>query len=118
MEDYHLCPKFESAFELIGKRWTGLIIRVLQTGPKRFKDLAETIPNVSGKVLTERLKELECGGIISRQVYPEMPVRIEYSLSPKGEDLIPVFDELQKWAVKWVGLQKDLQIQERIFNDD
>ncbi|WP_088188258.1 helix-turn-helix domain-containing protein [Desulfosporosinus sp. FKA] len=114
MEDYHLCPKFESAFELIGKRWTGLIIRVLQTGPKRFKDLTEIIANVSGKVLTERLKELESEGIICREVYPEMPVRIEYSLSPKGEDLIPVFNELQKWAIKWVGLQKDLQIQEQL----
>ena len=114
MEDYHLCPKFESAFELIGKRWTGLIIRVLLTGPKRFKEIAELIPNVSGKVLTERLKELECEGIISRQVYPEMPVRIEYSLSRKGEELLPVFDELQKWAIKWVGIQRDLQIQERI----
>ncbi|MGC7872900.1 winged helix-turn-helix transcriptional regulator [Desulfosporosinus sp. SYSU MS00001] len=114
MEDYHLCPKFESAFELIGKRWTGLIIRVLQTGPKRFKDLTEIIPNVSGKVLTERLKELESEGIICREVYPEMPVRIEYSLSTKGEDLIPVFNELQKWSIKWVGLQKDLQIKEPI----
>jgi Predicted transcriptional regulators len=114
MEGNHLCPKFESAFELIGKRWVGLIIRVLQTGPKRFKELAESIPNVSGKVLTERLKELECEGIISRMVYSEMPVRIEYSLSSKGEELLPVFDELQKWAVKWVGLQRELQIQERI----
>ncbi|MDQ7092137.1 helix-turn-helix domain-containing protein [Desulfosporosinus sp. PR] len=117
MEDYQLCPKFESAFELIGKRWTGLIIRVLQTGPKRFKELAETIPNVSGRVLTERLKELECEGIIHRHVYPEMPVRIEYSLSSKGRDLIPVFDELQKWAVKWIGLQRDLQIQDRVQRD-
>lgn len=108
MTDYHLCPKFESAFELIGKRWTGLIIRVLQTGPKRFKELTEIIPNVSGRVLTERLKELESGGIIHRQVYPEMPVRIEYRLTLKGEDLIPVFEELQKWAIKWSELQQDI----------
>lgn len=102
MEDFHLCPKFESAFELIGKRWTGLIIRVLLTGPKRFKDMTEIITNVSSKVLTERLKELEAAGIITRVVYPEMPVRIEYCLSEKGQDLLPVLDELQKWADKWV----------------
>lgn len=102
MEDFHLCPKFESAFELIGKRWTGLIIRVLLTGPKRFKDMTEIITNVSSKVLTERLKELESAGIITRVVYPEMPVRIEYCLSEKGQDLLPVLDELQKWADKWV----------------
>lgn len=102
IEDFHLCPKFESAFELIGKRWTGLIIRVLLTGPKRFRDLTEVISNVSSKVLTERLKELECEGIIARRVYPEMPVRIEYSLTEKGRALLPVLDELQKWAEKWV----------------
>ncbi|WP_425804640.1 winged helix-turn-helix transcriptional regulator [Desulfitobacterium sp. Sab5] len=102
MEDFHLCPKFESAFELIGKRWTGLIIRVLLNGPKRFKDMTEIITNVSSKVLTERLKELETAGIVSRVVYPEMPVRIEYCLSEKGKDLLPVLDELQKWADKWV----------------
>ena len=102
MEDYHLCPKFESAFELIGKRWTGLIIRVLLTGPKRFKEIAEIIPNVSSKVLTERLKELECEGIINRSVYPEMPVRIEYGLTDKGKALLPVLDELQTWAEKWI----------------
>lgn len=102
MEDFHLCPKFESAFELIGKRWTGLIIRVLLTGPKRFKEMTEIITNVSSKVLTERLKELEAAGIVSRVVYPEMPVRIEYCLSEKGKDLLPVLDELQKWADKWV----------------
>jgi DNA-binding HxlR family transcriptional regulator len=102
LEDFHLCPKFESAFELIGKRWTGLIIRVLLTGPKRFKEMAEIIPNVSSKVLTERLKELECEGIIKREVYPEMPVRIEYGLTEKGKELLPVLDELQKWAEKWI----------------
>lgn len=102
MEDFHLCPKFESANELIGKRWTGLIIRVLLTGPKRFKEMTEIIPNVSSKVLTERLKELEGEQIIKREVYPEMPVRIEYSLTERGKELLPVFDELQKWAEKWI----------------
>lgn len=102
MEDFHLCPKFESANELIGKRWTGLIVRVLLSGPKRFKELTEIISNVSSKVLTERLKELETAGIVNRKVYPEMPVRIEYCLTEKGRDLLPVLDELQKWAEKWI----------------
>lgn len=102
MEDFHLCPKFESANELIGKRWTGLIVRVLLTGPKRFKEMTEIITNVSSKVLTERLKELEAAGLVNRKVYPEMPVRIEYCLTEKGRDLLPVFDELQRWAEKWI----------------
>ena len=105
MVEFHLCPKFEAAFEIIGKRWTGLIIRVLLTGPKRFKELVQIIPNVSGKVLTERLKELESSGIISRKVYPEMPVRVEYFLTEKGLELLPVLDELQTWAEKWVSIE-------------
>ncbi|MFC5447208.1 winged helix-turn-helix transcriptional regulator [Paenibacillus aestuarii] len=98
MEDYQLCPKFEHAFELLGKRWTGLIIHVLMTGPKRFKDISELIPTMSDRMLSERFKELEAAEIIIRHVYPETPVRIEYELTEKGKGLQPVMDELQKWA--------------------
>jgi len=101
MEKYHMCPKFESAFELLGKRWTGLIIRTLQGGQKRFSEIAEAIPNMSARMLTERFKELEREGIIIRKVYPETPVRIEYELSEKGRELEVVMDEIQKWAEKW-----------------
>jgi DNA-binding HxlR family transcriptional regulator len=101
MEKYHMCPKFENAFELLGKRWTGLIIRTLLSGQKRFSDIAEAIPNMSARMLTERFKELEKEGIISRRVYPETPVRIEYELSEKGRDLQYAMDEIQKWAEKW-----------------
>lgn len=96
-----MCPKFEAAFELLGKRWTGLIIRTLLGGQKRFSDIAEAIPNMSARMLTERFKELEKEGIIIRKVYPETPVRIEYELSEKGKELQIVMDEIQKWAEKW-----------------
>ncbi|MBD0381741.1 winged helix-turn-helix transcriptional regulator [Paenibacillus sedimenti] len=98
MEDYQLCPKFENAFELLGKRWTGLIINVLLSGPKRFKDISELIPSMSDRMLSERFKELEAAEIIIRHVYPETPVRIEYELTEKGRGLKPVMEELQKWA--------------------
>ncbi len=101
MEKYHMCPKFENAFELLGKRWTGLIIRTLLNGQKRFSDISEAIPNMSARMLTERFKELEEEGIIIRKVYPETPVRIEYELTEKGADLQSVMDEIQKWAEKW-----------------
>ena len=101
MEKYHMCPKFENAFGLLGKRWTGLIIRTLLSGQKRFSDIAEAIPNMSARMLTERFKELEKEGIISRKVYPETPVRIEYELTEKGIELEAVMDEIQKWAEKW-----------------
>jgi len=96
-----MCPKFENAFELLGKRWTGLIIRTLMSGQKRFSDIAEAIPNMSARMLTERFKELEKEGIITRKVYPEIPVRIEYELSEKGKELEATMDEIQKWAEKW-----------------
>lgn len=101
MDKFHMCPKFESAFELLGKRWTGLIIRTLLSGQKRFSDIAEAIPNMSARMLTERFKELESEGIVVRKVYPETPVRIEYELTEKGRELEAVMNEIQKWAEKW-----------------
>jgi DNA-binding HxlR family transcriptional regulator len=101
MDKIHLCPRFEAAFEILGKRWTGLIIRSLLNGAKRFSDIQEIIPNLSARMLTERFKELEEYGIITRKVYPEMPVRIEYELTEKGKELEKVMDEIQKWAEKW-----------------
>ena len=101
MEKYHMCPKFETAFELLGKRWTGLIIRTLLNGHNRFSEITEAIPNMSSRMLTERFKQLEKDGIIVRKVYPETPVRIEYELTEKGIELQSVMDEIQKWAEKW-----------------
>lgn len=101
MEKFHMCPKFEAAFELLGKKWTGLIIRSLLNGPKRFSDIQIIIPSLSARMLTERFKELEEQGIILRKVYPEMPVRIEYELTEKGRDLEESMNEIQKWAEKW-----------------
>ena len=98
-----LCPKFESAFQLLGKRWNGLIIRVLLQGPQRFKDISAVIPNMSDKMLVDRLKELEEAGLVERQVFPETPVRIEYELTEKGKAIEPVMDELQRWAEVWMN---------------
>lgn len=100
-EKYHLCPKFEVAFELLGKRWTGLIIQTLLSGQKRFSDIEAAIPNLSARMLTERFKELEAQGIINRLVYPETPVRIEYNLTEKGHELQQAMSEIQEWAEKW-----------------
>lgn len=102
MTNHHLCPRFECAFSLLGKRWNGLIIRVLLEGPKRFSDITNMIPQLSDRILAERFKELEAAGIIKRNVYPETPVRIEYQLTEKGIALKAVMDEVQKWAETWV----------------
>jgi DNA-binding HxlR family transcriptional regulator len=98
----YLCPRFESAFEILGKRWTGLIIRALMDGPMRFKDISAMIPELSDRMLTERFKELEQAGIVSRHVYPEMPIRIEYELTEKGKALRPVMEAVQRWGDEWI----------------
>ncbi|BCB02826.1 winged helix-turn-helix transcriptional regulator [Bacillus sp. KH172YL63] len=98
-----LCPKYASAFELLGKRWIGLMIKVLFDGECRFKDLHGKIPNISQKVLTDRLKELEEAGIVHRDVVDGKPVKVLYSLTDKGMELKPVMDAVQDWAMKWVG---------------
>ncbi|AAT57333.1 conserved hypothetical protein [Bacillus anthracis str. Sterne] len=97
-----LCPKFESAFTLLSKKWTGLIIKSLLEESKRFREIADIIPNMSDRMLSERLKELESEGIVVRNVYPEVPVRIEYGLTDKGKALESVMDEVQNWAEKWM----------------
>ncbi len=101
-ERFQLCPKFEAAFQLLGKRWTGLIIHVLLSGPKRFKDIAAIIPNLSDKMIAERLKELEAENVVTRRVYHEVPVRIEYELTEKGRALESVMAGFQKWAEDWM----------------
>ena len=101
MDKIQMCPKFEAAFELLGKKWTGLIISTLLKGANRFSDIQEVIPALSARMLTERLKDLEDQGILVRNVYPEMPVRIEYELTDKGRDLEKSLSEIQKWAEKW-----------------
>ncbi|GAX91154.1 winged helix-turn-helix transcriptional regulator [Effusibacillus lacus] len=97
-----MCPKYEAGIEILGKRWTGLLIRVLLGGPKRFRDIKEIVPEMSDKMLTERLKELEAAGIVVRNVYPETPVRVEYELTPKGMDLKNVVESIQAWSEKWI----------------
>ncbi|PYZ93817.1 transcriptional regulator [Salipaludibacillus keqinensis] len=102
MEKMNLCPKFETAFQLLGKRWNGLILRVLFQGPVRFRDISANIPSMSDKMLVDRLKELEIAGLVQRTVFPETPVRIEYQLTDKGKALEPALDEVQAWAEQWM----------------
>ncbi|RSL29894.1 transcriptional regulator [Salibacterium salarium] len=98
----NLCPKFEDAFQLLGKRWIGIIIRVLEAGPMRFNEMAEQIPDISKKMLTERLKDLEEQEMVERDVTPTTPVRITYTLTDKGKAITPALAEVQKWADDWV----------------
>ncbi len=101
-DERHICPKFEKTFAMLGKRWTGLIIRILMQGDCRFGELAQAVPGISAKMLSERLRELEQAGIVSREVFAQIPVRIEYGLTPKGRSLATSLDPIQDWAEKWI----------------
>ena len=97
------CTHYHHAVELIGKRWSGAILFVMIAGPLRFSEIRHLVPDLSDRLLSERLKELEAEGIVERHVFDEIPVRVEYRLTEKGHALEPVLRDLKSWANKWVG---------------
>lgn len=97
-----VCPRFHYAVELIGRRWTGAIVRMLMGEPRRFAELALSVPDLSDRMLAERLRELEQEGIVARTVTPEIPVRVEYSLTPMGRALDASIRALGEWAEEWL----------------
>ena len=104
-----LCPKYQKAMSLLGKRWTGLVLRVLLDGPSRFGDFLARIDGISDPILSERLKELECQGLVQRRVLPETPVRVEYALTSKGEGLRDILLALHQWAETWSEADKNCE---------
>jgi DNA-binding HxlR family transcriptional regulator len=97
------CPLYHEAVELVGRRWTGAILRVLMDGPLRFSEIAQTIPELSDRLLSERMKELEARGMVRRTVIAGPPLRVQYELSTMGHELEPALVELQSWARRWLG---------------
>ena len=97
-----LCARFHRAVELIGGRWTGAVIQLLLTGRMRFAELRDAIPEISDRMLSERLRELEAEGIVDRTVVPDTPVRVEYSLTKKGRALAGPIGAIAEWAEKWI----------------
>ena len=95
------CAQFHHAVELIGGRWTGAIVRAMLSGITRFSELTATIPGLSDRMLSERLKALEAEGVVSRTVIPDTPVRIEYHLTDKGRALAGVVFSIAAWAEEW-----------------
>lgn len=95
------CP-VEAALEAIGGKWKGVILFHLQGGTKRFNELRRLIPDVTQRMLTKQLRELEADRIIVRTVYPEVPPRVEYSMSEFGETLSPILTALQEWGARHI----------------
>lgn len=90
-----------SAMQIIGSKWTALILRDLFSGPKRFCELEKSVGNINPRTLSQRLDDLETHGIITRESFAEVPPRTEYSLTEKGEDLLPVLQKMATWGTKY-----------------
>ena len=103
MSNIHpVCARFHAAIELLGARWSGAVLQALFTGSHRFADIRAAIPGVSDMMLARRLRELEDAGLVTRQVMPTSPVRVEYHLTPMGLEAGPVLDAVIGWSHKWI----------------
>lgn len=95
------CPAYSKAIEIIGRRWTGSIIRSMLAGASRFSEILTAVPGLSDRLLSERLKQLELEGIVARTVLPSTPVRIQYRLTEKGLGLAAAVRSVAEWAETW-----------------
>ncbi len=97
IKEFPACP-VETTLSLIGNKWKVLILRDLMIGTKRFGELKRSVGDVSQKVLTAQLRDMEENGLISRKAYAEVPPRVEYSLTPLGESLSPILSAMKNWG--------------------
>ena len=100
-KEHAACPA-ETAICLLGSKWKLLILRELFKGMRRFGELARSVPGISQKMLTQQLRQMEEDGLVNRKIYPEVPPRVEYSLTGIGTSLKPVLDSMHKWGTKYV----------------
>ena len=100
-----VCSRFHRAIELIGSRWTGAILRTLLQGPTRYAYIKAAIPDITDRMLSERLRSLEAEDLVVRSVIPETPVRVEYELTKKGRELQDALIEIGNWAERWIPVE-------------
>lgn len=99
-EEMPACP-VATTVQLIGSKWKLLILRNLLVRPWRFNELRKDLEGISQKVLSDSLRALESDGIVARTVYPEVPPRVEYSLTPLGKSMKPILDAMEKWGTEY-----------------
>ena len=99
------CPRYERAMNILGKKWTCIMLRCLMEEPRRFSDISSYVSGLSDRLLSQRLQELEEAGIVDRKVYAERPVVVIYSLTEKGEALRNVVSAIQNWADDWERME-------------
>src|SRR2546423_1476992 len=102
-----VCARFHRAIELIGSRWTGAILQTLLQGRCRYAAIKGAIPEITDRMLSERLRSLEAEGLVERAVIPETPVRVEYELTTKGRELQSALREIGSWAERWIPLEEN-----------
>ncbi len=102
-----VCSRFHRAIELIGSRWTGAILQTLLQGKCRYAAIKGAIPDITDRMLSERLRSLEAEGLVERAVIPETPVRVEYELTTKGRELQNALREIGSWAERWIPLREN-----------
>ena len=102
-----VCSRFHRAIELIGSRWTGAILQILLQGRTRYAAIKGAIPDLTDRMLSERLCSLESEGLVVRNVIPDTPVRVEYELTLKGRELQNALREISTWAERWIPLESD-----------
>ena len=95
------CPRYATLMDLLSRRWMGIILRVLMSGPHRFSEILAAVPGLSDPLLTQRLREMESKELLERRVFPTSPVRVEYELTEAGRDLERAVRVLSQWAEKW-----------------
>ena len=100
------CGCMAAALRILGDRWSGLIIRELTIGPRRFGALQNALPGISPRTLSQRLDSLESESIVTRKTYAESPPRVEYSLTSKGEDLIPILRSMIEWGDRYSAVDE------------
>ena len=100
--DEAFCPLYHHAVELVGRRWSGAIVRAVLAGRSRFGQIRQTIPDLSDSMLSARLQELEREGIVTRAVDSQRPPQVTYALTEKGRELEPIIVALTEWAERWV----------------
>ena len=105
----YYCP-VEVTMEVVGGKWTAVILAHVKEGPRRFSDLRRLIPDISEKMLTQRLRTLEAKGILSRTVLADTPPHVEYDLTEAGRSLAPALQALYDWGQEWAAVN-DLTIE-------
>jgi DNA-binding HxlR family transcriptional regulator len=104
-----VCARFHRAVELIGGRWTGAIIQTLLQGKTRYALIKAAIPDITDRMLSERLRSLEAEDLVTRWVIADTPVRVEYELTEKGRSLENALQEISEWANRWIPLESSQQ---------